>query len=222
MQPKNITEPFHEPITRLFPSEYHSWHHMKQRCLDTNHPQYRHYGGRGITIHGPWINSFHAFLKDMGPKPTLKHTIERKDNNLGYSPDNCKWATYIEQNRNTRSNRWVTINGVTQTVAAWAEFSGISQQVLHYRLRKGVNSDSLLEPYVSLRTNGRLDITGQTFGFLTAIRYVDSHPETRWLWQCACGVEFVARYRVVVHGRTRSCGCRTSRRPRTVTASRSS
>jgi hypothetical protein len=86
-------------------SEYQAWQSMKQRCLNPNDVQYEQYGGRGIDVSDRWANSFAEFMKDMGPKPGPKYTLERIDNNEGYYSWNCKWATYIEQNNNSRINK---------------------------------------------------------------------------------------------------------------------
>lgn len=82
--------------------EYEVWRAMKQRCLNPSQPYYPYYGGRGITICKRWLDSFENFIADMGPRPTSKHSIDRKNNNLGYSPDNCRWATASQQNANKR------------------------------------------------------------------------------------------------------------------------
>ncbi len=84
-------------------STYKSWSHMKDRCLNPKCRAYPRYGGRGITIHPPWITSFEVFLEDMGVKP-VGLSIERIDNDGNYTPDNCKWATYFQQNKNRSSN----------------------------------------------------------------------------------------------------------------------
>ncbi len=88
--------------------EWIVWQQMKQRCLDPKSPCYARYGGRGITVCARWLESFGAFLADMGRRPTPQHTLDRIDNSRGYSPQNCRWATKTEQARNTRGNRLLT------------------------------------------------------------------------------------------------------------------
>lgn len=81
-----------------------------------------------------WLNDFPAFLEDMGPKPSPSHSIERIDNSLGYSPENCVWATRKEQNTNKRNNRMITFNGTTQCLADLARTYGMRPHTLLARL----------------------------------------------------------------------------------------
>lgn len=117
-----------------FTSEYRSWAAMKKRCLN---PDIKHEKYRGLLTYEKWINSFEEFLKDMGMKPTSKHTIERKDNSKGYFPENCKWATRSEQNRNYSLNRVIEFNGVKMCVTEWAEKLEIPRHRIFNRLKKG-------------------------------------------------------------------------------------
>jgi len=89
---------------------YSIWQGMKQRCLDKSNKDFHSYGGRGISIHEPWL-IFKNFLKDMGFPPTNSHQIDRRDNDGNYGPDNCRWVTNKQNSQNTsQSKRWVIDN----------------------------------------------------------------------------------------------------------------
>lgn len=92
---------------------YHSWHTMMQRCTNTNATGYKHYGGRGIKVHPDWLD-FKNFLADMGARPKNK-TLDRIDNDGNYEPDNCRWATKVQQrvNQRTQKRNKTGVKGVT-------------------------------------------------------------------------------------------------------------
>lgn len=117
--------------------EYRAWCYIITRCTNPNAKSYRYYGARGITICDTWRNSFEAFLADVGPRPSDKHSIDRIDVQKGYEPGNVRWATKTEQMRNTRRNRYLTADGRTQCVAAWAEETGLPPKLIGARLRLG-------------------------------------------------------------------------------------
>lgn len=113
--------------------EHNAWHHMRQRCLDKNHPGYKDYGGRGITICERWAD-FNNFLADMGPRPTDRHSLDRIDVNGHYEPSNCRWADDKTQQRNRRNHRLVTYKGETLCIGEWAERCGLTIPQLWARL----------------------------------------------------------------------------------------
>ena len=115
---------------------YTVYHGMRQRCLNPRNSHWKHYGGRGITICDRWLNSFEAFLADMGEPPSGL-SIERIDRDGPYSKENCVWANNTRQSRNRSNNRPLTFGGKTQTLAEWAEETGIPYFTLHARLRRG-------------------------------------------------------------------------------------
>jgi hypothetical protein len=118
------------------------------RCLDPRCEAFPSYGGRGITVCERWQgkHGYLNFAADMGPKPTPNHTVERIDNNAGYSPDNCKWGTRSEQCLNRRTTKWLTLGGRRQTYSAWAKELGVSPTAFGKRVAKGWTEEQLLQP----------------------------------------------------------------------------
>jgi hypothetical protein len=130
--------------------EYKAWISMKDRCFNPRSGEYFRYGARGITVHRDWIKDFPAFLREVGRMPARGYQIERIDNNKGYEPGNVKWATRLEQARNTRRNRFLEWNGRRLTVSQWAEETGIPGDVITKRIDYlGCSiGEALTKPYV--------------------------------------------------------------------------
>lgn len=122
---------------------YRIWQAMRNRCENSNSPAFKDYGGRGITVCDRW-SSFESFFSDMGDPP-YGTSIERIDNNKGYSPSNCRWATRIEQGRNRRSSKLLQYGGEKRTQQEWAEMFGISRERISHRLTLGWSVKDALE-----------------------------------------------------------------------------
>ncbi len=114
--------------------EYKAWSGMVLRCKKRSGKTYKNYGKRGIRVCERW-RDFRNFLSDMGRKPTLLHSIERKDVNGNYEPDNCKWATQSEQARNKRNNVKFDFFGERLTIVDLAKRCSIPYPTLYQRLR---------------------------------------------------------------------------------------
>jgi hypothetical protein len=122
---------------------------MIGRCADSEGPKWHRYGGRGIRVCQRWLGSLESFIADMGPRPSPKHSIDRKDNDAHYScgkcdeckfngwSANCRWATQQEQQSNKSSNVLVTVNGESHTITEWARRCGISAGQVSRRIARG-------------------------------------------------------------------------------------
>jgi len=115
---------------------YKTWQSMKYRCMLPTDPSYKDYGGRGISVCERWATSFENFLLDMGERPAGT-TLDRIDNESGYSVENCRWATIKEQMNNTSKNRFVTYRGTRLTISQLAEQVGMKPTALHRRISLG-------------------------------------------------------------------------------------
>ncbi len=110
---------------------------MRARCRYPKNNQFKDYGGRGISVCKRWDESFKAFLEDMGPKPKPTHQIDRIDNDGNYEPENCRWATRKQNNRNKRNNRMLVVDGQKMGVPEASEKYGIQQKTILMRLYRG-------------------------------------------------------------------------------------
>lgn len=118
------------------------WDGMIARCTKPTTKNYHNYGGRGIKVCERW-HTYENFALDMG-EPPEGLTLERKDNNGNYSPDNCVWATDTEQGRNKRNNRLLTYKGETKCVTAWAEELKVNPKTLYTRIYLGWSDEGVL------------------------------------------------------------------------------
>lgn len=125
---------------------YMIWQAMKDRCSNSNRMDYYRYGGRGITVCDRWL-TFQNFIADMGDVPKGL-TLDRIDNDKGYSPDNCRWATRKEQVHNSTKVKLITLDGVTKPLVEWLEFYAISRSTYYSRIRSGISPEDALSEHL--------------------------------------------------------------------------
>jgi hypothetical protein len=138
----------HDKVTKhgMWKSRIYSiWRNIKCRCNNPNATHYDCYGGRGITVCNEWRQSFQAFYDwamANGYKDGL--TIDRIDNNKGYSPDNCRWVSMKMQSNNTRATHIIEFNGERHSISEWAEKLEINKNTLSNRILRGWNIEKAL------------------------------------------------------------------------------
>jgi hypothetical protein len=117
--------------------EYATWCRIRERCYNPQYHSYKYYGGRGIKVCERWLECFENFFEDVGPRPSVKHSLERINNNGDYSPENCQWATKIQQANNKRNIKKYEFNGELKTIANWARVVRIQKGTIFWRIRNG-------------------------------------------------------------------------------------
>ena len=130
---------------------YKIWRGMIERCCRPAHAHYKDYGGRGITVCDEWKEfvPFRDWANGNGYADSL--TIDRKDHNGNYCPENCRWSTMKEQQNNKRNNHLVTLNGVSHTITEWSEILGIKKTTIKERLKCGWTDEQALTTPVRKR-----------------------------------------------------------------------
>lgn len=110
------------------------WRGMKRRCNNPKEPCYSHYGARGITVCDDWLHNFGAFAEwSLANGYSDNLTIDRIDNNGNYCPENCRWITHDEQQRNRTNNVRIEHDGESKTISEWSRLLGISDKTLYKR-----------------------------------------------------------------------------------------
>lgn len=128
---------------------YNIWLHMRARCFNTADAAYKDYGGRGILVCKEWNSSFEAFKEwALGSGYADNLSIDRIDNNAGYYPENCRWVTAKEQSNNRRSNKVLTHNSESHTMAEWAVLTGIK----YGKIQEGISAGKTLTQIIQEQT----------------------------------------------------------------------
>lgn len=125
--------------------EYNIWVLIKQRCYNEKYPDYSEWGGRGIKMCDRWLESFDNFIEDMGLCPDHCRGVDRINNDKSYYKENCRWATYIQQARNTGRNRYIQYNGANKTLVEWLSELNINRGGFYYWSRKGMTEVEVFE-----------------------------------------------------------------------------
>lgn len=133
-----------QTVGRKRTPEHRVWQHMLGRCLCETDAAYPHYGGRGIQVCDRWKTSFENFHADMGPRPSPKHSIDRINVNGDYCPENCRWATTLQQANNKRSTVWLGYLGTYRPLTEWSRELGVSYSCLRRRLSSGWSDEEVL------------------------------------------------------------------------------
>lgn len=160
LQIERVSKHGHSGFAKPPSLTYRSWLSMVQRCTNPNTIHYHRYGGRGIAVCQQWLESFAAFLRDVGERPSKKHTIDRINNDGNYEPSNVRWATRREQSLNRSNNTKVTHDGRTLSITEWSDVTGLSVPTIRGRLHLGWSVEETL-------TNPHIDHSERKTGLVT-------------------------------------------------------
>lgn len=181
---------------------------IKDRCYNPHNKSYKNYGGRGITICDEWLNHPESFVNwslENGYEDGL--SIDRIDNNNGYSPDNCRWVTIKENNQNRRSSKVYTYDGKTMNLTQWCNFLNLDYNTILMRIRRGNTFEEAISKITRKRDTSSL--IGKRFGKLTVLEFygINRYRYSMFICQCDCGKKVIVSQNKLKSGHTRSCGC---------------
>jgi len=147
-----------KPLPKMYKAydEYTNWKGLRSRCNSPSIGKLRDYQSKGITVCDRW-DDFYNFYKDMGPKPTSKHSVDRIDNSKGYNPTNCRWADDTLQARNQGKVKTFTVQDFTGCIPEIAEHFKVNSNSLHKHMQNGKTIDEAL---TSLQTDKRIHYKG--------------------------------------------------------------
>lgn len=123
--------------------EYKIWKDMRKRCNNKNCKAYKYYGERGINVCNRW-NDYVNFISDMGKRPGKEYSIDRRDNDKGYCPENCYWATKIEQMNNRSNSVFLEFNNKNMSISQWSRELNIDKKTLYSRYENGWDTEKIL------------------------------------------------------------------------------
>lgn len=132
-----------------FTSEYGIWLGIKTRCYNDDHHSYDNYGHYGIGMSDEWRNDFMAFYNDMGPRPSKRHSVERRENDKDYCKENCYWAPPEVQANNKSNNVRIEYKGEIKTLAQWCKELNVPYKRVYYRMKRDGKSfeDAIKPPF---------------------------------------------------------------------------